>query len=70
MWNYYAYDLTVQRFGGKGRWSWLLQMVKKVWRGPKESLEPFWKLPLRSDFEKSLVGNSAGGCRGSTGDSI
>ena len=61
--------VIVQRFGGEGRWSWLLQRVSKMWRGPKKSLVPFWRLPLRLDFEKSLAGISIGGCRGSTGDS-
>ena len=52
--------MTVQRFGGEGRWSWLLQEVGKVWRGPKEYLVPFWRLPLSSDFEKWLARTSIG----------
>jgi len=47
-----------------------LKKARKVWRGPKKPLVPFWRLSLRSNFEKSLTGNSAGGCRGSTGGSI
>ena len=54
--------VIVQRFGGKGRWSW--HFLKR--RGPEKSLVPFWRLPLQLDFEKSLARTSTGGCRGST----
>jgi len=33
--------VTVQRFGGKGRWSSLFQKVRMVWRDPKKPLVPF-----------------------------
>lgn len=61
--------VIVQRFGGNGGWIWFLQRWRKVWRSHKKPLVPFWRLPLQSDFEKSLTGNSTRGCKGSTGGS-
>lgn len=59
--------VIVQKFGGEGRYTWFWQRWREVWRGPKKPLVHFWRLPLQSDFEKPLIGNSIGGYRGSTG---